>query len=84
MASEGAEKVSEGAEKASVTAGQLGQPQMERGRKNNVLAMTFKNKAVYTALVAPRRPKSESITDGRTDQPTDGRAHAHIESLRRD
>ena len=38
------------------------------------------NKAVYTAYVAPRRPKSESITyihtdrrtDGPTDRPTDG------------
>ena len=34
------------------------------------------NKAEYTALVAPSRPKSESVTDrptdGRTDQPTDG------------
>ena len=31
-----------------------------------------KNKAVYTALVAPSGPKSESVTDGLTDQPTDG------------
>ena len=31
------------------------------------------NKAVYTAFVAPRRPKSESITYRRTDGPTDGR-----------
>ena len=46
-----------------------------------------KNKAVYTAYVAPRRPKSKSITygrtDGPTDRPTDGRTHALIESLRR-
>ena len=44
--------------------------------------------AVYTAFVAPSRPKSESVTDrptdGPTNQPTDGRTHAHIESLRRD
>ena len=26
-----------------------------------------KNKAVYTAVVAPRELKSESVTDGRTD-----------------
>ena len=42
------------------------------------------NKAVYTALVAPSRPKRELVTDGPTDRPTDGRTHPHIESLRRD
>ena len=36
--------------------------------------------AVYTAFVAPSRPKNESVTNG----PTNGRTHAHIESLRRD
>ena len=40
--------------------------------------------AVYTAFVAPSRPKNKSVTDGRTDEPTDGRTHAHIEALRRD
>ena len=40
--------------------------------------------AVYTAFVAPCRPKNESVTDGPTDQRTEGRTHAHIESLRRD
>ena len=33
----------------------------------------LKNKAVYTALVAPSRPKSESVTDRPTNQPTNGR-----------
>ena len=32
-----------------------------------------KNKAVYTAYVAPRRPKSESVTESITDGPTDRR-----------
>ena len=40
--------------------------------------------AVYTAFVAPSRPKNESVTNQPTDRPTDGRTHAHIESLRRD
>ena len=31
-----------------------------------------KNKAVYTALVAPSRPKKELVTDHPTDGPTDG------------
>ena len=30
------------------------------------------NKAAYTAYAAPRRPKSKSITNGPTDQRTDG------------
>ena len=30
----------------------------------------YKNKAVYTAYVTPRRPKSKSITYIRTDGPT--------------
>ena len=34
--------------------------------------MQYTNKAVYTALVAPSMPKSESITHGRTDERTDG------------
>ena len=46
------------------------------------------NKAVYTAFVAPRRPKRKSVTYGRTDGPTDGptngRTRALIELLRRD
>ena len=32
-----------------------------------------KNKDVYTALVAPSRPKSESVTDQSTNGRTDGR-----------
>ena len=46
--------------------------------------LSCENKAVYTALVAPSRPKNKSVTDRRTEGPTDGRTHAHIESLRRD
>ena len=42
------------------------------------------NKAVYTAFVAPRRPKSKSVTYGPTDQRTDGRTHALKESLHHD
>merc|ERR1719230_103232 len=34
--------------------------------------------AVYTAFVAPSRPKNESVTDRRTNQPTDG--HTLIQS----
>ena len=53
----------------------------------SVFELTSKG-AVYTAFVAPSRPKNESVTDGRTNGrtngPTDGRTHAHIESLRRD
>ncbi len=41
-------------------------------------------KAVYTPYVAPRRPKSESVTYILTDRRTDGRTHALIESLCRD
>ena len=37
-----------------------------------ITSVTLKeNKAVYTAYVAPSRPKSKSITYGRTDGPTD-------------
>ena len=50
-------------------------PERREGRKK----ITSKG-AVYTAFVAPSRPKNESVTD----QPTDGGTHAHIESLRRD
>ena len=43
---------------------------------------------VYTALVAPSKPKKELVTDhpadGPSDHPTDGRTHPHIESLRCD
>ena len=42
----------------------------------NDLVKILNNNAVYTALVAPSRPKKELHTDGRT--------HPHIESLRRD
>ena len=31
-----------------------------------------KHKAVYTAKVAASRPKTESVTDGLNNQPTDG------------
>ena len=37
----------------------------------------YNNKAVYTAYVAPRRPKSKSITYGRTDGQTDGPTDGH-------
>ena len=39
---------------------------------NNKKKQQQQNMAVYTAYVAPRRPKSKSITDIRTDGPTDG------------
>ena len=32
----------------------------------------YMNKAIYTAFVAPRRPKSKCVTYGRTDGPMDG------------
>ena len=55
---------------------------------SNVLSGRQKNKTEYTAYLAPRRPKSESvtksITDQRTNGPTDGRTNDLIESLRRD
>ena len=38
--------------------------------KESILIRNYlrnENKAVYTAFVAPRRPKSKSVTDGRTD-----------------
>ena len=41
-------------------------------------------KVMYTALIAPSKPKKQLVTDGRTDQPTDGRTSALIESLPRD
>ena len=34
--------------------------------------LSKKNKAVYTALFAPSRPKGESVSDGPTNQRTDG------------
>ena len=43
-----------------------------------------KLKAVYTVYVAPRRPKSKSVTYILTDRRTDGQTHALIESLHRD
>ncbi len=32
----------------------------------------YKNKAVYAAYVAPRRPKNKSLTESVTDGQTDG------------
>ena len=49
---------------------------------DNVLYLLMFLDAVYAALVAPSRPKNESVTnqrtDGRTDRPTDG--HTLIKS----
>ena len=45
--------------------------------KKNKIGENEKNKAVYTALVAPSRPKKEMVTDGPTDGPTDGRTDGH-------
>ena len=41
----------------------------------------YKNKAVYTAYVAPSRPKSKSITDIRTDGRTDGPTDRRTDGL---
>ena len=38
-----------------------------------------KNEAAYAAYVAPRRPKSQSVTDGPADGRNGGRTHALIE-----
>ena len=43
----------------------------KKERKREIKKEKFKNKAVYTALVAPSRPKKELVTDGPTDGRTD-------------
>ena len=39
------------------------------------------NKAVYTTNVAPRRPKSKSVTYIRTDGRTDGQTEGRTDTL---
>ena len=63
--------------------GTLGSKYLQSQADDVIFSLTSKG-AVYTVFVAPSRPKNESVTDGPTDQPTNGRTHAHIESLRRD
>ena len=54
-----------------------------RGGRSNEECKTSKG-AVYTAFVAPGRPKNKSVTNQWTNGRTDRGTHTHIESLRRD